>query len=445
MKKQISTEKIKKLIERGFDLDLISFELEIPIETVKECKEYLEKREAPKQNESKRITEKNSYHYELMQRLRKKYNQLFYTQKTEQKIKTRQLTDNENEIIEEVISAIESKIEKIEKSSSKQESKKVVYEILTETRKIENYPLTLEQAEKICTLLWTESLNDVKTSVVDKVDMVVDRMRRVFSRCLATEISKRVNECEDIEELEVLEKKLTPEMKKQNEMGVGVVKSAIGTKINSLKSKQAMDKIKSIPENLVPIVSDLAEGELDIKDAKRIIDEEVASRVANTPKTRFSLTEEQHRKQVFMQIKSALTDKAEQFPIKKPEVTIYQIQELCGNALEIHTVMKNLIARKRYEEAKRFCELFTSKESDKNLMMQAISYKKEIRNNEISEFILDRIKNKGTFEEEEVFIPLLEKRLRSENIKLAEISLGRNIDGTRRISLADVWPEEYVR
>ena len=36
---------IKKLIEKGFDIGLISFEFDIPIEYVKKCKNELENRE----------------------------------------------------------------------------------------------------------------------------------------------------------------------------------------------------------------------------------------------------------------------------------------------------------------------------------------------------------------------------------------------------------------
>ena len=38
MLKQKEIEEIKKLIKSGFDLELISFELDVPIEQVKQCK-----------------------------------------------------------------------------------------------------------------------------------------------------------------------------------------------------------------------------------------------------------------------------------------------------------------------------------------------------------------------------------------------------------------------
>ena len=55
--KNSEKEEIKKLIKHGFDLELISFELDIPIEEVKQCE--LELRELPKVKLEKSIHNNN--------------------------------------------------------------------------------------------------------------------------------------------------------------------------------------------------------------------------------------------------------------------------------------------------------------------------------------------------------------------------------------------------
>lgn len=74
-------EEIKKLIKNGFDLELISFELDIPIEEIKQYK--LELETAKKFNslrgysEKEIINSKNKYAYPKMEQMREKYKKIF--------------------------------------------------------------------------------------------------------------------------------------------------------------------------------------------------------------------------------------------------------------------------------------------------------------------------------------------------------------------------------
>ena len=62
MLKPNEVEEIKKLIKYGFDLDLISFEFDIPIEDIKQCKLELEekrKNDLNKKRSTKKVVKNN--------------------------------------------------------------------------------------------------------------------------------------------------------------------------------------------------------------------------------------------------------------------------------------------------------------------------------------------------------------------------------------------------
>lgn len=48
----------------------------------------------------------------------------------------------------------------------------------------------------------------------------------------------------------------------------------------------------------------------------------------------------------------------------------------------------------------------------------------------------------GTIEEERIYIEMIEKGLKMGNIKLGAISLGKSQDGSKDITLADIWGGE---
>lgn len=77
-------EQIKKLIKKGFDPELISFELDIPIEKVKQCELELELETSKKLNLSKNYSDreknksKNKQARSEMELMRERYKKLFF-------------------------------------------------------------------------------------------------------------------------------------------------------------------------------------------------------------------------------------------------------------------------------------------------------------------------------------------------------------------------------
>ena len=124
MIKHSEIEEIKKLIKNGFDLELMSFELDIPIEEIMQYKLELEKtnKSKPIKTYSAReiIDNKNKQAHSKMQQMREQYKKLFFkVDKVE--VKTpKELTNQEIELINSVITEIEEIVKGMKNLSKKE-------------------------------------------------------------------------------------------------------------------------------------------------------------------------------------------------------------------------------------------------------------------------------------------------------------------------------------
>lgn len=441
-------EEVKKLIKNGFDLELISFELDIPIEEIKQCKmelETIKKSNLTKTYSAKEIIDsENKQAHSKMQQMRERYKKLYFTSNKIEVKQPKELPSQKVEQINSVIAEIEEIAESI-KEQPKKERKKEVNAILTKLKQIEEYQLTIEQAEKLHYILQSEELKKLNSSITDKIDFYMNRSRKTIIKKLAEAIDIAQSQTNELEELKILERKLTMEMQQNNQIVVGAVKTRIGNKISKITQQKAMDRIRNdIPEDIDSIIREIANGTLDIRMGNEIINKEVRKRVENKPKNRFSLTEEQEKRQILIQIRTVLMEKSEQYHIENPEKTVMQIHDLCGGELEqaIRTVVKNLISIKDFERAKEVCDKFSTKDSESSFSAYIRTLRKQIRNDEISDIVLKGINMSGTEREERRYFELIEKGLKMGNVKLGSISLGRSQDGLRNITLADVWVDE---
>lgn len=441
-------EEIKKLIKNGFDLELISFELDIPIEEIRQYKlesETVRKSNSVRVYSAKEIIDsKNKHAHSKMEQMRERYKKIFFkSNKVEVKF-PKELSKQEAELINSVITEIEEIVNGM-RELSKKERRKGASTILAELKKIEDYQLTIDQAEKLHFLMQSEVLEKLKLTSTDKIDYYMNKNRRTIIRKLTEAVDIAQTQTEELEELKSLERKLTTKMQQDNQIVVGAVRSRIGNKISKIIQQKAIDRIRNdVPVNIELIIKELANGTLDIQTADEIIEEEAKKRVEGKPKTRFTLTEEQEKRQILIQIKTVLMEKPEQYHIENPETTIMQIQELCGGELEqaIRTVVKNLTGIKDFERAKEICDKFSSKDKESPLSTYIRRLRNEIRNDEISDIVLKGINMNGTDAEERAYFELIEKGLKMGNVKLGAISLGKSQDGLRTITLADIWTDE---
>lgn len=445
MIKHSEVEEIKELIKDGFDLELISFELDIPIEDVIQCKlelETISKSSSIKTYSDRKISDsKNKQAHSKMQQMREQYKKLFFNGNNVEVKQPKDLTTKEIESINSAITEIE-KIEKGMRNLPKEKRRKEANAILKQIKEIENYQLTVEQSEKLNSLIQSEELEKISLYTVDKIDVYINKTRSIIIKKLAEAVDTAQFQTEDLQELRILEKKLTTEMQQNNQIYVGAVKRRIENKILKINQQKAFDRIRNdIPTDIALIIKEIANGILDIEKANEIIDKEAKKRVESKPKTRFSLTEEQEKRQILIQIKTVLMEKPEQYHIKNPNITIMQIQELCGGNLEqsIRTVVNNLIGIKDFERAKEVCDSFYSKNKDNQISKYIRTLKNGIKNAEIGDIVLKGLNMSRTEEEDKKYFELIEKGLKKGNVKLNAVPLGKSQDGLKNIYLSDIW------
>lgn len=444
MLKPNEVEEIKKLIKYGFDLDLISFEFDIPIEDIKQCKLELEekrKNDLNKKRSTKKVVKNNQPDSKIKQ-MRERYKKLFLSSDTTEFVQPIEIPQETVDKINIVITEIEEIVKTI-KELPKKESRKEASTVLKQLKKIENDPLTIEQAEKLLSLMQSEKLGFLKLNNADNIDIYINKRKRKIVRKLAEAVDIAQSETEDIEELKRLKKELTANSQIDH-IYVGVVKSRIENKISRLTQQKAINRIKNqIPKEIEDIIIDIAKGRLDISKANEIIEKEAQKRVNSKPQNKFTLTEEQEKRQILIQIKTVLRENPEKYYIENPERTIMQVQELCGGELEqaISIVVKNFINIKDFSKAKEVCDNFYKKSKESSFLIYIRRLKKQIRNGEIGELVLKLINMNGSEEEEIANYQIIEKGLEMGNIKLDTVVLGKSKDGLRTITLADVWAD----
>ena len=443
-------DEVKKLIQNGFDLELISFELDIPLKKIQQIKQEIDEQKRTintrRYSYDEIVSIRNEKAHTKMQQMRERYRKLYFTTYQKDSVVRKELSEEEMETINSSITTIQNIIKEM-KDASKYKRRKNISSILAQIKKIQDYQLTIEQAEQLNVLLSTEELRRLSLSGIDSIDFYMSMYKKIIVRKLVEAVDIAQRQTEDLEELKVLDRKIASEIGKESPILVATVKSKIYNKILKIKQNKALEKIKNdIPENISRIIDDLVNGTVDIEKANEIIKEEAKKKVESKPKTNFSLTEQQEEKQILIQIGMAVRKKSDRYHITNPELTTIKLQELCEidlrQAAEI--VVENLVSVKDFEGAKRVCDKFTEKDKKSQISKEMRNLKLRIRNAEISDIVLKGLNMQGT-EEERKFFELIEKGIEMGNLKLESISLGKNQDGTKNITLADIWTDENQR
>ena len=473
---------IKKLIEMGFDLELLSFELDVPIEELKQYKKEIEQiakasstttiKETERVakvsssqtikraeqvaianstktiNEKKVVSKKSELIHSEMEKIRQKYKKLFLAKDEKEEPKTPpKLTKQQLEEINTAISKIEENINSKKENKTengkkdKDKEKNVRFRNITlELKKIKDYALTVEQAEKLYLLMQTENFKKLKT-LANGAELYTSRKKIV--RKLAEAIDIAQSQTEDVEELKRLERKLTREMEQINPIFVSTIRGKIENKVLKIKQKEASYRTRNdVPTHIENIVQEIANGTLNIETANKIIEKEAKKRVKGKKQTKFTLTEEQERKQILNQIKTILAEYPEKYRIKNPEATIMQIQELSGCELEqaIRPVVDNFIIAKKFEKAKEICGTYSRQDSTIAFQKGIKLLRTKIKNAEVGDIVLAALN--ASEKDEQVYFETIEKYINSGNVKLNLVYLGKNQDGTKNIYLSDIWEEE---
>ncbi len=383
-----------------------------------------------------------------MSQIRRAYAKLYFGNRKNIDNKSIKLSKEQIELIDSGIQEIKEIIENGHENGSMEYGKlRIIINVL---KKVQNYPLTLEQCEELTNLLM--NLPNVKLTDVQKhaistgadvnLLIIVNNFRKTIIGKFASSIDLAQKQTEDIEELKLLNKKLTSGIVKENSIAVSKVRDEIYSKISNIQTKNAIEKIRNeVPEGILHIIEDLTNGTIDIDKSKEIINLEVQKKLKTQPNNRFSLTEEQVRTQIIIQIRRVLQDKADRFRIKDPEKAIYDFQKLTDNSdldMALQTVIGNLVATKDFEIAKQILNKFSTGKGSNKLISACKSLRYNIKTAEIGDMILKGIRAVGTPEEEEKYFELIKNGIKESNIDLSFIPLGKSRDGSRNITFQDI-------
>ena len=439
--------KIKNMIKNGFDINLISFELDIPLQQIKKIEqEVIEERENSfskiqtkqiKHEKSKKIRSK-------MDILRRKYNAMYFKSNSSVIEEKQEQSEAEEKIISQVIKRIKFLVIELDGCSLK-ERRSGAISILKEVKKVLKYDLTIDQAESIFQVLDSNDLKNLNLNSRDTLDGSIKRTKIKIIENLMNSIKYEYERTNSLEQLRKLSSKITIDMQNTSHLLTSGPKLSIQNKILKIQQANISNKANSdIPHNIVKIAIDLASGKCNIENANRIIEIEIKRKLDNTKS--FALNEEQARKQVVYQIQSVIEKQPEIVNIKNPEVTLKQIMDIEGAEFDksINSIVNNLILRKDFETALDFCEQFSEFNGEGKLYGDTMPFVKKIKNAEIADFILKGINMNGTAEEENRYFELIKKGIDMGNTNINDIYLGRSQDGIRNIMLSDIWDNKSI-
>lgn len=383
-----------------------------------------------------------------MSEMRKKYEELYLGGNRQTSIKRTPLTQEENKIIDSVISTVEEKVKELKdmQNYSHKEKRKVIWEIISETKQVQKYDLPIEKAKKLYELMYEIHLYEIHGLAKDELESMNYNLyvqRGVCANKFLNAIEYEQDKTNNIEELQRLNTIIIGDLAKEKNAFVGVLKNKIEYKILKTQQQNMINAGKNdIPENIKSIIENLVNGNVDINKSNIVISEEAKQRVESKPKTKFSLTEEQEKVQIYNQIRTAIIENSDEYNIQNPESTIYKMHELCGGelGLSIRAVVRNLMDRKEFETAKRVCRNCLKNHKEVNGVVVSINnLRTEIKNAEVGDIVLRAINSKGTYEQDNTNFELIEKGLAIGNVQPSAVSLGKSKDGCRNITLADIW------
>lgn len=414
---------LKELIKNGnFDLELISFELDIPMKELKKLVNQVEK-------EQKIEEEQIQANHERMQRMREKYNSIYSQHLNNQQIQ--KLDSVQIKKIEGTIQRIKEITEKIANQNQNEKVKpKVLGTILDEIKNIQDLQLSIEQCQELIKLLETETMKGI--TVNHESTMAITKIRYIIIKKLIDAINLKLVHCENVEELRKMQKLLTPEMRKQNYILISSIDSKIENMISMINQKKIAQEMKN---NISPEIKKLAEsitlGTIENMEAKKIIQDEIDKDKAKTG-SKYS------ESKVIKQVKTALIEFTE---IKDPEDTIARLKEIldCELSQVITIVVKNYISKNDFEKAKDICEKYSKSNKDSSVRTTLKFLKSDIRNLELAQFIIRILKSKSIPELDSSYITMLDNGLSQGNVRMNMISLGESEDGKRNITLEDIW------
>lgn len=383
---------VKKLIEQGFELDLISTELGIPIEDLERYKKEIDFR--------RRLNNIKKSEYRTVDNWQKKQRKPY-----------------------EKIYAMRDRYKKIFDSEKSQAQSTEVDVALTMDEMVN----MIEKMEKLLKIK-----NEGNGEIISKIlIMYIEK------------IEASINQMTDINELKKLNIKINPEIIKMSPLKVNRLKIAVQSRIGKIQQQEAIAKIKNnVSQELEQLVTELANGKLNITKANKVIDNEVEKRRKKLPEDKFGTIEQNQREQVFAGIYRLLAGE-KQVNIVEPEETIRLLMQLNGvNSEEaISSIVTNLLAKKEYDKA----QIFINNQNNSKNTNQTYMLKRKVQIAKLSDVAVRILTSEDAIQQSARNYIWLENEMRKNNIKASQIPIGKIHNGMATIYFSEVYSEEKQR
>ena len=435
----MNKEEIIELVKYGCDPELIAFEFNVPMDEIKKAID-VEAKKTFLNRESK------------MNKIRVKYfNQYYSYDSNDGKVPSLEPTPQEEKKVQEVIDYLKREQEGIENMADSTK-KTLLSSMLKELKILDTTKSTLEQTEEIKDMINRDEFKNISKKRGEKgVREFYLRKKRVEKR-FSQLIEEKAKKTTDIAELRELKKKITPEMARENLL-ISNIRGRIENKITTISSKVMQYEMRNnVSPEIRGIVIAIAEGTLDMQEAQQTILKEAQKRVEEAkkaPNGRTVLSEQQHERQIAIQIRTLLSEQGNDYHIKDAKKGMQVLSEFpdrIPSSQAFRVVVDNLASQEKFKQAIELCNSNISRmsfEGGETLISQAArSKKREIALRQIGSMIKEKIENKVSDEDDQMFMSLLERRLENEKIRLDAIQIGKDSSQIKSIRLSDIWYEK---
>ena len=180
----------------------------------------------------------------------------------------------------------------------------------------------------------------------------------------------------------------------------------------------------------------------------RVIEKEAIENVKKADYDDFDEGVKIEKKKIHTQIKSILVEKAKDYCIKNPTLTVLNLKELTGDTLieSISSIIMNLVERKEYDKALEMCKFFEQKTKDDEINKYIEKIRTVIVNMEIGNMIIKGINIGDDKDKRERYFDTISKGLNQKGISLDEIPLGEITKDGTKMTLADIYyvSDKYI-
>ena len=349
----------------------------------------------------------------------------------------------DSKVIDNTISKIEDNLQMLQQAISQgKNSNYLIQQIGKNLTQIAALSFSIEQAQRLKALFYSDFLEEN----VDKkilLGRATLKMREYANSKLLRAIQSYANTIGDIDVLKSLLKEV-PENKQKGLVGSETARATILQRIAKIENEKRMaKKHNTIPMALQEVLQDISSGKQQAEKTEAIIQKLVEER-SEERTGKFRLTEEQHRKQIMIQIRNALREQAERYPIKDADKAIESLEEVSAGetGVNLNAVVDNLIGNRKFEDAKGFCTNYSNRTENKDLKRNMMDLKRKVMIAEIGDLVKVALNSTMTQEEENTFWKTLKDGIKKGNLPLSSIVIGKTQDNTRTITLADIWPEK---